>query len=55
MTNEQFVEELLETALQDIGPYVPFADNEDTDLVSWKCLNILRALRYVVTPATLTL
>eukprot|EP01127_Copromyxa_protea_P011215 TRINITY_DN2803_c0_g1_i1.p1 TRINITY_DN2803_c0_g1~~TRINITY_DN2803_c0_g1_i1.p1 ORF type:complete len:616 (+),score=131.37 TRINITY_DN2803_c0_g1_i1:1825-3672(+) len=43
---QQFLDELLETSLQDIGPYVPFIDNEDTELVSWKCLNILRALNW---------
>lgn len=44
--------------LQEIGPYVPFAadvDADDIEVASWKCLNILRALKFVTTPKMFSL
>jgi hypothetical protein len=42
--HNQFLKELLQTSIQEIGPYVPFCESKDQELASWKCLNLLRAL-----------
>jgi hypothetical protein len=47
---EQFLEQMLQTVVNEVGPYVPWMDEdasqEARDTQAWKCLNILRALKY---------
>jgi hypothetical protein len=50
ITAEQFLEQLLQTVVNEVGPYVPWMDEDASqtarDTQAWKCLNILRALKY---------
>lgn len=41
MSNEEFVQELLQTVTENLAAYVA---GEDEETVSWKCLHLLRAI-----------
>ena len=47
---EEFLKQLLNLVVNEVGPYVPFMDDDANEaakeLAAWKCLNILRALKY---------
>lgn len=50
ITAEQFLEQLLTTVCNEVGPYVPWMDEDASkdarDTQAWKCLNVLRALKW---------
>eukprot|EP01126_Amoeba_proteus_P002580 TRINITY_DN10807_c0_g1_i4.p1 TRINITY_DN10807_c0_g1~~TRINITY_DN10807_c0_g1_i4.p1 ORF type:complete len:171 (-),score=44.85 TRINITY_DN10807_c0_g1_i4:44-556(-) len=51
-TTDEFLEQILGSVLEEIGPYVPFADSEDEELkniAAWKCLTLLQGLECVST------